>query len=417
MRRQESLQRLWPFLHRIKIAVVPEGATALQLRIAFRNALVVTVLLLCFWVPETVIQVDQSQSRALSGIALDAGHQAAEVGKSLFRSQNLLQRVARDLEEFAESGGSEFLLKSASSTQLDQLFFLNSPSCSGYALVHDGVLTFASKYARPPSGTLPDGTRLNLRSLPGSGSVNGAAIPAVIGPLRASNGITTVLLTATFRWQGKDPAFGVLLAEYNLADLLREHPLLTDEVELVQEICSEDGTHLWGATELKRKHPVSVDLVIPGGKWQILTSANDAWSNSFPKDIYTIGGLGLPMLGCCSYIVWRLSLMYGLLITELQEKSVALRVANRRVQEDLEKVETAQRRLAVSELRTRLIYEQMPVGVGLLEAETGRFLAVNPEACRIFSAAEPELQQRKMQDLLSLSEATTETEAASTRMR
>jgi PAS domain S-box-containing protein len=411
MRREGALQQLWPLLHKIRNAVVPQGVTTSQRRLAFRNTLLITVLLLCIWVPVTAIQVERALSRTISRIVLDAGHQAAEVGKSLFRSQHLLHQVARDLEEFVESGGSDLLLPSVSFNLLDRLLGLNPDSCSGYAVIHNGVIAFSSKYAQPPSGTFPDGTRLNLQSLLGSGSVNGAGIPAVIGPLRASNGTTTVLLTATFRWQGKDPSFGVLLAEYNLADLLREHPLLTDEIELVQEICREDGTHLWGATGLLRQYPVAVDLVIPGEKWQLLTSASDGWLSFIPNDLYTFGGLGLLILGGSTFSVWRLTLVYGLLITELQEKSVALRTANRRMQEDLVKVETAQRRLAVSELRTRLIYEQMPVGVGLLEAETGRFLAVNPEACRILAAAEPELLPRRLQDLLSLSDTTADTAA------
>lgn len=411
MRREGTLQRIRPLLHRIRNAVFPQGVTASQKRIAFRNALIVAALLLCLWVPETAIQVDQSQSRTLSGLALDSGHQAAEVSKSLFTSQQLLQHVALDLKEITESGGSDLLLQSASSTLLDRLFVLNPKSCSGYALLHNGVLAFSSRAARPISGTFLDGTRLNLRRLPGSDSVDGAAIPAVIGPLRTSDGTTTLLLTATFRWQGKEPSFGVLIAEYNLGTLLRDHPMLTDQVELVQEICTGDGTHLWGTRGLLRQHPVAVDLVIPGKKWQLLTYADDGWFSFYPRDVYVFGGLGLLVLGGGTFGIWRLTLAYGLLITELQEKSGALEVANRRMQEDLEKVETAQRRLAVSELRTRLIYEQMPVGVGLLEAETGRFLAINPEGCLILAAAETELLKLRLQDLLILSETATETAA------
>ena len=412
MRSQESLQRLWPFLHRIKIAVVPEGATALQIRIAFRNALVVTVLLLCVWIPAIVFHAKHANKDLMERLTIDAGNQAAQVGKSLFRSQVMLQQVARDLEDVVRSGGTDTMLQTISTNVLDRLFSLGPESCSGYALLHDGVVAFSSRYGQPPAGTLPDGTPLNLSGLPRGDSGDGAEFPSVVGPVRTSNGTSTLLLTATFQWTGENQSNGVLLLEYSLEGLLREHPLITQDFGPVQEICGENGTHLWGANGLQKQYPVDVGLMVPGAQWKLLTVPRKGWLSVLPDSVYSFGGLGLLMLGCCSFSVWRLTLMYGLLITELQEKSVALRVANRRVQEDLEKVETAQRRLAVSELRTRLIYEQMPVGVGLLEAETGRFLAVNPEACRIFSAAEPELQQRKMQDLLSLSEATTETEAA-----
>jgi PAS domain S-box-containing protein len=411
MRREGALQQLRPLLRRIRNAVVPKGTTFANSRLAFRNALVTTILMLCIWIPVLGTQVWWSQSRLLSRLATDAGHQSAEVGKSLFQAHLLLQELARELGEVSQLGDGDRLSPSISSNVLDRPFGLNPDSCSGYTLIHNGVFVFSSKYSRPPSGTLPDGTPLNLRSLPGSDSVNGEDIPAFIGPLRSRNGTISVLLTATFRWKGKDPSFGVLVAEYDLGKLLREHPLLTTEVDVLQEICREDGTHLWGATGLRQQYPVGVELVVPGENWEMLIVPSNGWFRLSFKDLSLFGGLGLLMLGGSTFSVWRLTLAYGALITELREKSVALQVANRRMQEDYEKVETAQRKLAVSELRTRLIYEQMPVGVGLLEAETGRFLAVNPEACRILAAAESELLPRRLQDLLSLSDTTADTAA------
>lgn len=411
MRRDGALQQLRPLLRRIRNAVVPKGTTFANSRLALRNALVTTILMLCIWIPVLGTQVWWSQSRLLSRLATDAGHQSAEVGKSLFQAHLLLQELARELGEVSQLGDGDRLSPSISSNLLERLFTLNPDSCSGYTLINNGILVFSSKYSQPPSGTLPDGNPLNLRSLPGSDSVNGEAIPAFIGPLRSSNGTISVLLTATFRWKGKEPSLGVVLAEYDLGKLLREHPLLTTEFDVLQEICREDGTHLWGATGLRQQYPVGVELVVPGETWELLIVPCDGWFRLSFKDISLFGGLGLLMLGGSTFSVWRLTLVYAALITELRKKSEALQVANRRMQEDFEKVETAQRKLAVSELRTRLIYEQMPVGVGLLEAETGRFLAVNPEACRILAAAESELLPRRLQDLLSLSDTTADTTA------
>lgn len=411
MRRDGALQQLRPLLRRIRNAVVPKGTTFANIRLAFRNALVTTILMLCIWIPVLGTQVWWSQSRLLSRLATDAGHQSAEVGKSLFQAHLLLQELARELGEVSQLGDGDRLSPSISSNLLERLFTLNPDSCSGYTLINNGILVFSSKYSQPPSGTLPDGNPLNLRSLPGSDSVNGEAIPAFIGPLRSSNGTISVLLSATFRWKGKEPSLGVVLAEYDLGKLLREHPLLTTEFDVLQEICREDGTHLWGATGLRQQYPVGVELVVPGETWELLIVPCDGWFRLSSMDISLFGGLGLLMLGGSTFSVWRLTLVYAALITELRKKSEALQVANRRMQEDFEKVETAQRKLAVSELRTRLIYEQMPVGVGLLEAETGRFLAVNPEACRILAAAESELLPRRLQDLLSLSDTTADTTA------
>lgn len=399
-----------------KRLIVPDDIAPSQLRLAVRNTTAASVLLLCIWGPVILLQVVDSQSGLIQTFTVDAGHQAAEVTRSLRQSLTLLQQVAVDLEDVSQSGSGDIRLSTLSRTLLDRLFALDAPSCSGYAFVHDKVRAFASKNATAPSGTFPDGTRLNLTQLPGSDSHDGSKIPAILGPLRSQSGETTVLLTATFRLPQQTPAFGVLVLEYNLDQLMKQHSLLIDQFPVLQEICSKDGVHLAGTPGLLKQYPVLFEVLLPGQHWQVLTVPRKGWFSFLPPVLFFFSGLGLLMLGGSCYSVWRVTLSHSQLIRELEEKSQALDAANLQMRDDLERIQTAQRQLAVSELRTRLIYEQIPVGVGLLEAESGRLLAVNPEACRILAASEPELQQRRLQGLLRQSPTDSSSAANATLM-
>jgi PAS domain S-box-containing protein len=203
----------------------------------------------------------------------------------------------------------------------------------------------------------------------------------------------------------------VLVVEHDLDQLMQKHTLLTDQFPVLHEICTVDGMHVFGTPGLTHQYPVRSRFTLPGQIWEILTVPRDGWFSFFPPEIFFFSTLGLLMLGGSTFSVWRLTLTHGRLIGELEEKSQALNAANLQMQGDLEKIQNAQRQLAVSELRTRTIYEQIPVGVGLLDAESGRFIAVNPEGCRILAASEPELQQLHLQGLLRKAPTKAETDA------
>lgn len=400
-RERNPLRVLSRLLRYGSVEVVPRGITRAHLRLALRNTLISSLLLLCIWVPVIFLQVLRSQQSAANSFTVNAAHQATGLGRTLIHASLQLRQTAAELEELAPSGADYGVVHDLARGMLHRLLEQYGPACNGYVVLRDGVFEGSTRDSFPTTGTFPDGSAFDLLKFPRWQEAAESAVPAIVGPLKTAAGRNRLLLPASFRWhQQTEPI--LLLVEFDIDQLLKENSLLPPGNEIAQEICTVDGQHLFGIRGLVGEYPVFVEFGVPGKTWVLLTVPRDGWFSLFPPEIFFFTTLGLVMLGGSGFSVWRVTLSRCLLVSELEQKSAALNTANLQMQEDLEKIQTAQRLLAASELRTRLIYEHMPVGVCLLEADTGRVLSVNPQGCRILSLSEAELQQRQLRDLLLL---------------
>jgi len=382
----------------------PVGTTTSHRLRAARNVLLATLFLLCIWVPVIVLQVLATQRLTVDLFELDNTHQSISFSRTLMRAQNMISGAAADLEEATISKAGDIALKEYGQDLLGRLFQLNTLNFVGHTALHGETLFLSSRNSTLILGTLPDGSKLDIRNLPGSTSNDGSAIPHTLGPFVTNAGGNSLLLTATFRRPGLTPPYGLVAVEFDIDLLLKENTKLQRH-PVRQEICRDDGTHLWGTHSLQPEFPVTASFGVPGQIWRLLTVPRNGWFSLFPKDIFFFSGLGCVMLAGSGISIWRLTIKHCRLAQQLENQSAILEQANQQMQQDLEKIVLTQKQLAVSELRTRMIYEQMPVGVGLLDAASGRFLAVNPQGCRILAATESDLRLLCLQDLIVLSEA------------
>jgi signal transduction histidine kinase len=145
-------------------------------------------------------------------------------------------------------------------------------------------------------------------------------------------------------------------------------------------------------------------LSVPGSEWQLLTLPESGWFSLFPPEILFFSAVGLLMVSGSSFAVYRLTFRYGRLNSELREKSEALNAAHEKMSDDFNTLQAAQQRLAASELRTRVIYDRVSVGVALLEGNSGRILHLNPCGHQILGLSDRDIEQLRMQDLLLLND-------------
>jgi PAS domain S-box-containing protein len=406
MRRRTVKDLLWMPLWTRRTGVrsgIPT-VTSADRRLAARNVLVASLVLLCIGIPVIVVQVSQIDNVTVRMVNLDCSHQAAGVSRALINTHSTISQMAATLTQAVSRGAGELELIDFSRQLLVEYTNRYHESLIRILVFQDGQVVCSWRQSGWPSRTLPDPEEPDLRRLLNGQNKSGTEIPATIGPLRQETGRHIVLVTASYRRPDDSPSFGVVVAEVDFDRLMKDHSRLAHEDQLRQEIRRDDDTHLYGVAGLMAEFPTKSEFGVPGQKWRLFTVPRDGWASQFGTQVFQFSMLGSLVLAGSGTIVWRLTISHCLLVQELKQKSEALNAANRRMQEDLERIRITQQQLAVSEMRTRTIYEQMPVGVGLLDANSGQFLAVNPQGCQILAATETDLRQKCLQDLILCSE-------------
>jgi signal transduction histidine kinase len=366
-------------------------------RTALRNAAFVAMLLSFLWTPVIFIHLRRTQADSAERITAMTNAQAEAFSVTLARSQLLLDWLAKSLTSREASDLPDQKLADEVhdiliSGRLDKL------SCVGFAAI------FPNRYFVRFSPNV-DGSVFDTPEFPGWNeltSIETQSVPSqqsLYGPYRTPSGSLNVVLVSRFR-RPQSEAMGLLAYEYSLQALLSETKVSDPEVPLVQELLDENGRHLCGTENLEARFPVRSDFEIDGKKWKLLTLPKADWFSLFPAEILYLGSLSFVILIASSYSVWWLTIKYGRLNSNLLEKTNALDAANKKILSDFEELRATQRRLAASELRTRVIYDQIAIGVALVDRNSGRFLHVNPRGCQLLATPETALQQLRLQDLL-----------------
>ena len=371
-------------------------------KVALRNAALMALLLSLLWTPVIYIHLRRTQDDITQRLSSMIRVQAAALSVTLTRSQLLLDWLARSLanreaSEFPDENLADEVYDILISAQLDRR------SCVGFSAIFPSGYTvrFSPRldHSVLESAEFPAWTKLSSPD-----STSGQAQQSFYGPYRAPSGSLNLVLVSRFRRPGSE-ATGFLVYEYSLQRLLSETKVSDSEIPIVQELLDENGRHLCGTENLAEKFPLTSDFEIAGRRWQLLALPAADWISLFPAEILYLSSLILVILIASSYSVWWLTIKYGRLNSNLLEKTNALDAANKKIVSDFEELRATQRRLAASELRTRVIYDQIAIGVALVDRNSGRFLHVNPRGCQLLATPETALQQLRLQDLLVYKES------------
>lgn len=117
-------------------------------------------------------------------------------------------------------------------------------------------------------------------------------------------------------------------------------------------------------------------VTIPDGDWKLYLIARD--ENSLYYQIITSSVLGL-----------LFALFCGLWVTSIMKKPARLQLV---VSDQAQKIIESQREL-------KALFDQAPVGIAKFDTNTGRFLSVNPEYCRIIGYTEEEIMKMNFQQI------------------
>ena len=380
------------------------GADRLQpeRRAALRNAATAVLLLAILWTPISLIHLQRTQAGISSRMSALTGGQAKALSVTMSRSQLVLDWLANSLArrqaaDLPDEQLADEVYKILISARLDRI------SCVGFAAI------FPNRYMIRFS-TQEKHSVFDTAEFPGWKEIIGPDAPAAMpqqslyGPYNSSSGSRNIVLVSRFRRPGSE-ATGLVAYEYSLQQLLDECMPSDPEVPLSQELLDQKGRHLCGTKNLQAEFPVWSDFDFGGNRWQLLTLPQAGWISLFPLEILYFWSLGFVILCGSGYSVWWLTIKYGRLNHNLLEKTEALNAANTRIRSDFEELQATQRRLAASELRTRVIYDQIAIGVALVDRKSGRFLHVNPRACQMLNSSETALQQLRLHDVLLLTES------------
>lgn len=117
-------------------------------------------------------------------------------------------------------------------------------------------------------------------------------------------------------------------------------------------------------------------VTIPDGDWKLYLIARD--ENSLYYQIITSSVLGL-----------LFALFCGLWVASIMKKPARLQLV----------VSDQAQKIIESEREFKALFDQAPVGIAKFETETGRFLSVNSEYCRIIGYPEEEIIQMNFQQI------------------
>jgi len=120
-------------------------------------------------------------------------------------------------------------------------------------------------------------------------------------------------------------------------------------------------------------------VTIPDGDWKLYLIARD--KNALYKQIFTSGVLGFLLI-----------LISSLWVASIMKKPARLQ---KLVHEQSKKIHD-------SEVEFKTLFDQAPVGIAKVDSETGNFLAVNREFCRIVGYPEEELKHHNFQKITHL---------------
>lgn len=375
----------------------PWASWSSERRAAFRNTVGFALLLAVLWVPVCIVHAVRIQDELVSQMSIGNSQQAYLVSNTLIRSQNLLDWLATSLAKQSGRGSWDEGI-SSEFRQLLLSVHLESRACIGFA-----VLSPSGYKAR--SCEHLQSSVLDIAGFPGWQELakpesSSADTPrAVYGPYQAPSGSLNVVLVSRIRLPDAETA-GILACEFSLQQLLAETQPKVPRIPLLQELVDENGKHLCGVQNLQTEFPVPVGLEVGGRKWQLLTRPASGWFNMFPAEILYLSSLGFVLLSGGGSTIWWLTLRYSRLNHNLFERTEALNDANMKIRNDLHELRATQRKLAATELRTRVIYDQIAIGVALIDSDSGRIRYVNPCGCLLLNAPEATLQQFRLHDLL-----------------
>src|SRR6218665_1256451 len=117
-------------------------------------------------------------------------------------------------------------------------------------------------------------------------------------------------------------------------------------------------------------------VTIPDGDWKLYLIARD--ENSLYYQIITSSVLGL-----------LFALFCGLWVTSIMKKPARLQLV----------VSDQAQKIIESEREFKALFDQAPVGIAKFETNTGQFLSVNPEYCRIIGYTEQEIMKMNFQQI------------------
>eukprot|EP01137_Pigoraptor_chileana_P009459 Opistho-2@57766 len=124
------------------------------------------------------------------------------------------------------------------------------------------------------------------------------------------------------------------------------------------------------------EHKYHQTVTIPDGDWKLYLIMRD--ENSLYYQIITSSVLGL-----------LFALFCGLWVTSIMRKPARLQLV----------VSDQAQKIIESEREFKALFDQAPVGIAKFETNTGRFLSVNPEYCRIIGYTEKEIMKMNFQQI------------------
>ena len=127
-----------------------------------------------------------------------------------------------------------------------------------------------------------------------------------------------------------------------------------------------EGASIYGNTDVFNTSPVAVDILLPNGRWQIAANPKGGWQQ--PDMQITLFRLGL----------FTLSLI---IITPLILLSRFLQKKN------------------ISDIRFRSLFEHSPVGISLINHDTGNFVNMNKAMLQLTGYTKAELEKLRFKDI------------------
>ncbi|HLO78225.1 MAG TPA: CHASE domain-containing protein, partial [Magnetospirillum sp.] len=205
--------------------------------------------------------------------------------------------------------------------------------------------------------------------------------PVLAGPTTLVQGGTAVVgrmpIFASGRGDpGTGPAWGLIAIPILMDSLLDAAGVTDPDLDLDLAIRGRDGLGekggvFHGDPNVLNRDPVLLDVILPGGRWQLAALPRGGWEKARPAAILqlrTLGGALSLLLGGFSWFWMR-------------------RLAERR---------EGQRRLTLSEARLSGILAAAPFPLAVLDRRDGRVLYANQRAGRLIGVAVESLVGRRL---------------------